>query len=172
MLRRVRNKQLRGLQVRDLQLVAAYLMGLQVGIVNLDGFPICQVGNRGEGELSMDMIFVFVGLSMLSSLHCKNLSKEMIKEVGIVMRYYPKRYIRPKRWIRRLFNIHQQMIPRYLYIELFVSIIYASLGPIYLILAVCFGTKVAAALVLSHMCFVLINTSYIIVRTSIFKRGR
>ena len=48
MLRRVRNKKLRGLQVQDLQPVVAYLMGLRVGIVNLDGFPICQVGSYGN----------------------------------------------------------------------------------------------------------------------------
>lgn len=39
---------LRGLQVQNLPPAAVYLMELPAGIANWDGFPICQVGNRGD----------------------------------------------------------------------------------------------------------------------------
>lgn len=120
----------------------------------------------------MDILFVFLGLAGISFYHCENLTVEMIKKVGTIIQHYPKRYIVPKRWMRKIFGINQQMVPRYLYYELFVSIAFAVLGPIYLILISCFGKEVGGILILSHMCFVILNTSYIIIRTAIFNRGR
>jgi hypothetical protein len=124
------------------------------------------------GVVKMDTFLVILLLTGYSSYDCQRFTKQMQNKVGIVMRYYPKRYIVPKRWVRKLFGMNSQPLPKYLYFELFVSIIYALLCPIYLILAICFGTKVAAALVLSHVCFAAINIGYIIVHTAIFNRGR
>lgn len=120
----------------------------------------------------METFFILLLVTCYSSFDCQRFTKQMQNKVGIVMRHYPKRYIVPKRWIRKLFGMNSQPIPKYLYFELFVSIIYALLGSIYIILAACFGTKVAAALVLFHVCFAAINIGYIIVRTAIFNRRR
>lgn len=94
----------------------------------------------------METFFILLLVTCYSSFDCQRFTKQMQNKVGIVMRHYPKRYIVPKRWIRKLFGMNSQPIPKYLYFELFVSIIYALLGSIYIILAACFGTKVAAAL--------------------------
>jgi len=46
----------------------------------------------------------------------------MIVEVGINPRFYPKGYTQPKKWMKKFFRIKKQMIPKYLYIQLVLSI--------------------------------------------------
>ena len=107
-------------------------------------------------------IFMFLGISILSSMNCKNSAIGMIESVGKTSRHYPKWYIRPARWVRKLFNIKQHEIPRCLYFELFLSIFFALLGPINLIIcavADC-APSVVGILLISHACLIIINTVF------------
>lgn len=118
-------------------------------------------------------IFMFLGISILSSMNCKNSSIGMIESVGISSRHYPKWYIRPARWVRKLFNIkHQHEIPRYLYFELFLSIFFALLGPINLI--ICAAThcnpSVVGILLMFHACLIIINMVFYSIMSLLLKR--
>lgn len=79
---------------------------------------------------------VFFGISLLSSLGCRNSAFEMMRTLGVDTQRYPKRYIKPARWVRKLFNIKQRVVPRYLYFQLFLSLFYAALFPINLIICI------------------------------------
>lgn len=118
-------------------------------------------------------IFMFLGISILSSMDCKNSAIGIMESVGKTSRHYPKWYIRPARWVRKLFNIkHQHEIPRYLYFELFLSIFFALLGPINLI--ICAVTdcapNVVGTLIMSHVCLIIINTVFFLIMTLLLKR--
>lgn len=117
-------------------------------------------------------IFMFLGISILSSMNCKNSSIGMIESVGKTSRHYPKWYIRPARWVRKLFNIKQHEIPRYLYFELFLSLFFALLGPINLI--ICAATHcnpgVVGILIMFHACLIIINMVFFSIMSLLLKR--
>lgn len=118
-------------------------------------------------------IFMFFAIAFLSSMNCKNSAIGMIESVGKTSRHYPKWYIRPARWVRKLFNIkHQHEIPRYLYFELFLSIFFALLGLINLIIcavADC-APSVVGILLISHACLIIINMIFFSIMSLLIKR--
>ena len=118
-------------------------------------------------------IFMFFAIAFLSSMECKNSAIVMIENVGKTSRHYPKWYIRPARWVRKLFNIkHQHEIPRYLYFELFLSIFFALLGPINLI--ICAAThcnpSVVGILLMFHASLISINMEFYSIMSLLLKR--
>lgn len=103
----------------------------------------------------------FLILSVMSSIGPRKTIVGMIEHIGIDARHYPKRYVTPKRWIMRLFSIEPNRlnsIPRFLYIQLYLSLFFALLGPINIIIYVSsdYNPKVAGILLLFH-CFLLIS---------------
>ena len=104
-------------------------------------------------------VFMFIGLSILSSLNCKNSAIGMIESLGINPRRYPKGYIKTAKWVRRLFKIKQCVIPRYLYFELMLSLIFALIGPINLVICIAVDCipGIVGILVLIHICLIIIN---------------
>ena len=60
----------------------------------------------------------------------------MMQTLGVDTQRYPNRYIKPARWVRKLFQIKQRVVPRYLYFQLFLSLFYAALFPINLIICI------------------------------------
>lgn len=88
-----------------------------------------------------ELIFFYLGATVLSCVSCRNSTVGMIKEIGINprSRYYPKHYITPKRWMRNIFHIKQRVIPRYLYFELLVSLFFLILGLLNTVLFIAVG---------------------------------
>lgn len=104
-------------------------------------------------------IFMFLGISTLSSLNCKNSAIGMIERHGTDSPRYPKGYITPAKWVRALFKIKQSLIPKYLYFELILSLFFALLGPINLIICIVVdgAPDIVGILVMFHICLVIIN---------------
>lgn len=117
-------------------------------------------------------IFMFLGISILSSLNCKNSAVGMIERLGTNSRHYPKGYITPAKWVRALFKIKQRLIPRYLYFELILSLFFALLGPINLIICVIVdcAPDIVGILVMLHICLVVINMVYFSILSFRLKR--
>ena len=107
-------------------------------------------------------VFMFLGISILSSMNCKNSATGMIERIGTNSRHYPKGYTNPAKWVRVLFKIKQRVIPRYLYFELILSLVFALIGPINLIICVAVNCAkdVVGVLVMLHICLVIINMIY------------
>lgn len=117
-------------------------------------------------EMFFKAIPLFFSLSLLSSWSCRNSAFEMMRTLGVDTQRYPKRYIKPARWVRKLFNIKQRVVPRYLYFQLFLSLFYAALFPINLIICIVANCapNVAGVLVMFHVGLILVNeVSFIII---------
>ena len=96
-----------------------------------------------------------------------------IEKNGISLRYYPKHYITPKRWIRNIFHIKKHKIPRYLYFELLLSLFFLALGPLNIVICVAVDGEnfVSGMLVMFHSGLILINIIFIAIMTLLyFKR--
>lgn len=60
-------------------------------------------------------IFAFLAFTLLSSFNCRNSTKGMIDQIGINKRFYPKQYITLQSSIRKIFNIKNNAIPKFLF---------------------------------------------------------
>ena len=112
--------------------------------------------------MDFEFIFMFLGISLLSSLWCRNAAMGILKEYGAYSPSYHKRYTVPARWVRSLFKIKQRYIPRYLYFELILSLFFAVLGPINLIICVIvdYNPNIVGILVMLHICLSILNVVF------------
>ena len=120
----------------------------------------------------MDYIILFLSISILSSATCKNSAIGMIERIGTYSKYYPKWYIAPAKWVRTIFKIKQRLIPGYLYFELILSLVFAALGPVNLIICIIvdFSTNVVGILVMIHCCLILVEMIIFSVMSFIMKK--
>lgn len=73
------------------------------------------------------VIMIFGVLSFLGWYGSAISTKREIKEVGFHKKYYPKKYIMPSRKFRKLFKLKKREIPKWLYLEFYVSFVYIAL---------------------------------------------
>ena len=94
-----------------------------------------QLGICDEAEADMYYMFLLiVCFSIMPSIAFKRNALRQIKELGLNLPLYPKRYIAPANWMRKWFKITKgKLIPRFLYFELILSVAYAVLGPIFIV---------------------------------------
>lgn len=120
--------------------------------------------------MSLEVIYIYCIMAVLSFLTFNNLAVGQIEEIGISSRYYPKHYIKPKRWIRNIFHIKKHKIPRYLYFELLLSLFFLALGPLNIVICVAVdGDKfISGMLVMFHSGLILINMFFIAIMTLLF----
>lgn len=123
----------------------------------------------------LGFIFMCLGITVLSHRHCRNMTVNMIEDIGINhrSRYYPKHYIAPKKWMRKFFHINQRVIPRYLYFELFVSLFFLILGLFTTVIGLAVGDDklITGILIMFHVCLIIINAVFSVIMSAIFKRG-
>ena len=122
--------------------------------------------------MKFETIILFLSISLMSSLACKNTTTYMIKEIGYKPLGTPKGYAIPSKWIRRLFKIKEYRIPLYLYFELYLSLFFASLGPINILIwgISNFSTIIAGYLAMFHICLVIVDTIILSIMSIILKR--
>ena len=115
---------------------------------------------------------MFLGISILSSMNCKNSAIGMIERIGTNTTRYPKGYIAPAKWVRTLFKVKQHFIPRYLYFELILSLFFAGLGPINLMICaiVDCAPDIVGILVMLHICLVVFNMIFFSILSSVLKK--
>lgn len=120
------------------------------------------------------IILMFGILSLMSSYGCVNSTKIMIKEIGINEKFYPQQYIMPHRKIRRIFNLKKREIPKWLYFQLFMSMVFVGLflfsTTIYL------GTDgnklLAVILIYIYILLMSADLIYFLICAAIYKRKR
>ena len=123
------------------------------------------------GDWAILDIIMFLTLAVGSGFTCRNSVIGMIKEVGISRRYYPKHYIAPKKWMRKLFGIKPHLIPKYLYFELFICLALFSLGPINIIITLVVGRKVIAyCMMMSLIILTTADQIFFLIRSALYKR--
>ena len=98
----------------------------------------------------------------------------MIKEIGINNRLYPQFYTAVPRRIRKAFRLKKQKIPQYLLFELYMSIFFAILGPIDIIVVICTAgnEKIIGIIIIANICMGLINNIFFLIMFTFFKRHK
>ena len=120
----------------------------------------------------MKHFFLYLCLSIMSSRNCIKTALILITEIGTVSRYYPKWYVAPARWVKKLFKIKRRLIPRFIYVELFLPLFYAALCPINTLICAISGFDpiVTGVLVWIHMGITFLNLVYRAVMSHIMKK--
>ena len=78
----------------------------------------------------------FLVISFVACAFFVNTTLLEIKYIGIRQRFYPKHYIRPKAWMRKLYSLHNSMIPKYTYVQLIVGPCFAVYGVVSVIVMI------------------------------------
>ena len=123
--------------------------------------------------MSLEGIFLYSIMAVGSFLAFKIAAMELMEEIGISSRYYPKHYVAPKRWIKNIFHIKKHRIPRFLNFELLLSLFFLALGPLNIVICVAVDGEnfVSGMLVMFHSGLILINIIFIAIMTLLyFKR--
>lgn len=109
--------------------------------------------------MDFSFIGIFLSVSFLTSIHNRNITMQMIETIGIDVHRYPKGYVKPARWVKSLFKIKQRSIPQYLYFELLLSVFYALLAPINIIITIVlyWVPDIIGILCMFHCCLGIIN---------------
>ena len=94
----------------------------------------------------------------------------MMEEVGVFPLCHPKRYIVTPKWVRKVFKIKHRFIPRYFYFRLILSLFYAALGPVNLIVLMVAGADLGGILLMCNVCLYLIDVIVFIIISSIMKK--
>lgn len=116
---------------------------------------------QGEIMRMSIVIFFFFTYSLFSFLTLKNASIGAMKEIGINSRFYPKEFIVPPYWIKKVFKIKQKTIPKYLVFELFLSVFFLTLGPVNVIVFFLFQTKrMFITQAMFQSCLIVLNFIY------------
>ena len=129
--------------------------------------------NGGGGKMGLGEIIMLLGLSWLSSITCKNTAIAEINRIGRNTPYYPKWYVLPAQWVRILFGLKNFKIPRYLYIELILSVFFAIIGPVSVIIG--FTTNMnpnVMGILIMLQCALMIVRTLIITIMHIITRKR
>lgn len=122
----------------------------------------------------MDFKFVLfqLGMSILTSMNCKNSADEMVKEIGVNPKFYPKYYTFPSTRMKKWFNIKQRAIPKFLYCEYYISLFLALLGPMTAIAYICTNGRgrIALWLFMLHVCIGVADRIYFLILSTILKK--
>lgn len=69
-------------------------------------------------------------------------TKRVIKEVGFHKKHYPEKYIMPSRRMRHLFKLRKREVPKWLYLEFYLSFVHMGLFILFTALYLCLDKKV------------------------------
>lgn len=87
------------------------------------------------------VIMIFAVLSFMGWYGSAVSTKRVIKEVGFHKKHYPKKYIMPNRKIRYLFKLRKREIPKWLYLEFYLSFVYIGLFLLFITLYLILDNK-------------------------------
>lgn len=122
-----------------------------------------------------DFSFMFITFSIMTYFALKRLILETIDKIGTISKYYPRKYIIPKTWIRKIFSIKNKLIPRFIYIELYIALFLILLGPINIIISLFFIAfenfrELLGTLILFQSIFNIFNIIYFVIMSILYKK--
>ncbi len=91
------------------------------------------------------VIMIFGILSFMGCYAATISNRKLIKEIGFHKKYYPKRYIMPGRRFRKLFGLRKSEIPKWLYLEFYMSFVYIALFVAFILLYLLLDNKLLVA---------------------------
>lgn len=95
---------------------------------NIGNIILCLNGVEGIGmEMEDNFIMAFSTVCFMEWYANAVSSKKIIKEIGFHKKYYPKKYIMPSRKMRKIFKLKKQEIPKWIYMNFYISFIFLAL---------------------------------------------
>ena len=104
-------------------------------------------------------ILLFMIMSFMCSYGRLKGIRGMIKNIGFHKKFYPNKYIVPDKKIASFFKINERSVPKWLYYELIMVIVYALFFPVNTILFLVTNGKIdlfvlqASILMIDELCF-------------------
>lgn len=123
--------------------------------------------------MDIGLLCVLWGMTILTHFTFRNSAIGLIKRISINTRYYPKRYVTPPKWMRKLFGVWQRVIPRFLFTELLFSLGIVLFGPIYTIVVCWVKNKEVLGIVIGvHVCIIIMRTVFLAIMSTIYRRKK
>ena len=116
--------------------------------------------------------FVFIGGGLFAFIGFRNAIRGMITEIGRNPKFFPKKYIAVPKLLKRIYNIRQQFVPRFLYYECYISIGFLILSPIEMVLYYCREDDglLASWMLFAHIWCFIINMIVFLIMSAIYKK--
>ena len=129
---------------------------------------------KGGLYMILEDCAVFLVASIAAFYASKTSAIYMIDKIKSNTKYYPKKYIKTPRWIKKFFGITRYSIPKYLCVVLCFSAAYLALCPIYILICVlsCSNRIVLRALLFFHIILIIIENNIYIIMSCLFQKRR
>ena len=100
-------------------------------------------------------------VSIMTALGYANLTKNADKEIRINFKFYPKNYMIPPHWLRKMFSLPKREMAKFLVLQLFFSIASIVIGTINVVLFLINSStsiNIARCLLMFQMCWGIVYT--------------
>lgn len=126
-----------------------------------------------EYRNNVTLLLSYMGYSIVTYIRFKQLSFEIINNVGINSRYYPKHYITLTGRMKKFLKVKQREIPRYCFFQLLLARFFLALGPVYVVitLATGFSDMVCSIIFMLHTCLALIFLVLGLIVLTLYKKS-
>lgn len=114
------------------------------------------------------VFMIFATLTLWGVLAGTVGTKKALKEIGFHKKYYPKRYIMPGRRFRKLFGLRKSEIPKWLYLEFYMSFVYIALFVAFILLYLLLDNKLLVAETFFWIYGILLGVDTIYVLVCLF----
>lgn len=119
----------------------------------------------------MSSSIIILGFYMLISFFYRNSTKTMIKDIPTNFDLYHRHYKTPSRFLRKIFGLKKQSIPKFLCFRLYISFVFGVFAFIAaIILNVLENNMVFKTMVLLTSGFVIVEIIHFIVLSTVFKK--
>lgn len=132
-------------------------------------------GNRGNGAFNMDVLrifFLFLILCVASFYGCKQAAQNMLKQADCYSEKAKDRCVTPNRMIRQIFKLKKNWIPKYIECELFISLGFLCLFPLYIGLCFVYTSpeQMVSLMISVHLVLTFVDIVWFLIASSQYKR--
>ena len=121
-------------------------------------------------QMVLECILLWIITPWIACIRDRNMALCTIKTFGLNSPFFPKYYVTPARWIRKVFGLKKQPVPRFTLIELLISLLHLVLGMTNIILTFALmDAQKTLKLFRIYMYFIGLETIWFLVMYFIYK---
>ena len=121
-------------------------------------------------QMVLECILLWIITPWIACIRDRNMALGTIKTFGLNSPFVPKYYVTPARWIRKVFGLKKQPVPRFTLIELLISLLHLVLGMTNIILTFALmDAQKTLKLFRIYMYFIGLETIWFLVMYFIYK---
>ena len=121
-------------------------------------------------QMVLECVLLWIITPWIACIRDRNMALGTIKTFGLNSPFFPKYYVTPARWIRKVFGLKKQPVPRFTLIELLISLLHLVLGMTNIILTFALmDAQKTLKLFRIYMYFIGLETIWFLVMYFIYK---